>query len=69
MFLVAWQGIVVKSPVQWPNNKGFSFSCWLRLEDIPETGIMGLFSFFTDTGKGCLAMVAKDMLIFEVHME
>ncbi|THU62740.1 hypothetical protein C4D60_Mb01t08320 [Musa balbisiana] len=58
-------GIVVKSPVQWPNNKGFSFSCWLRLEDIPENGIMGLFSFFTDTGKGCLAMVAKDMLIFE----
>ncbi|CAL9114662.1 unnamed protein product [Musa textilis] len=58
-------GIVVKSPLQWPNNKGFSFSCWLRLEDIPENGIMGLFSFLTDTGKGCLAMVAKDMLIFE----
>lgn len=27
---------------------------------------MGLFSFFTENGKGCLAMLAKGTLIFEV---
>ncbi|XP_042456540.1 BEACH domain-containing protein B isoform X2 [Zingiber officinale] len=58
-------GILIKSPVQWPNNKGFSFSCWLRLEDIPDNSAVGLFSFLTDSKKGCLAMLAKDMLFFE----
>ncbi len=28
--------------------------------------MMGLFSFFTESGKGCLAMLGKDALIFEV---
>ncbi|XP_038974909.1 BEACH domain-containing protein B isoform X2 [Phoenix dactylifera] len=58
-------GIVIKTPVQWPYNKGFSFSCWLRIEDFHESGIMGLFSFLTDNGRGCLAMLDKGMLIFE----
>lgn len=58
-------GIVIKSPLQWPYSKGFSFSCWLRIEDFPKSGIMGLFSFLTDIGRGCQAMLGKDMLIFE----
>nr|CAD1832089.1 unnamed protein product [Ananas comosus var. bracteatus] len=58
-------GIVIKTPVQWPYNKGFSFSCWLRVENFPENGIMGLFSFFTDNGRGCLAMLGKGTLVFE----
>ena len=52
--------------MQWPLNKGFSFSCWLRVENFPRSGTMGLFSFLTDNGKGCLAVVAKDKLIYEV---
>ncbi|XP_073008552.1 BEACH domain-containing protein B isoform X1 [Typha latifolia] len=58
-------GIVIKTPVQWPYNKGFSFSCWLRVENFPENGIMGLFSFFTDNGRGCLAMLGRGKLVFE----
>ncbi|KAJ4757798.1 BEACH domain-containing protein B [Rhynchospora pubera] len=58
-------GIEIKTPIQWPYNRGFSFSCWLRVENFPDRGIMGLFSFFTDNGKGCLAMLAKGTLIFE----
>lgn len=27
---------------------------------------MGLFSFFTENGKGCLAMLGKNTLIYEV---
>lgn len=27
---------------------------------------MGLFSFLTENGKGCMAVVAKDKLIYEV---
>lgn len=29
---------------------------------------MGLFSFLTENGKGCLAVVAKDKLIYEVKV-
>ncbi|TVU00170.1 hypothetical protein EJB05_54428 [Eragrostis curvula] len=58
-------GIEIKSPVQWPYNKGLSFCCWLRVEDFPENGMMGLFSFFTENGKGCLAMLGKNTLIYE----
>lgn len=57
---------MIKTPLQWPYNKGFSFSCWLRIEDFPESVMMGLFSFLTDNGRGCLAMLGKGMLIFEV---
>lgn len=60
------QGIEIKSPVQWPYNKGLSFCCWLRVENFPEKGMMGLFSFFTENGKGCLAMLGKNTLIYEV---
>uniref|UniRef100_A0A0E0E5B8 BEACH domain-containing protein n=1 Tax=Oryza meridionalis TaxID=40149 RepID=A0A0E0E5B8_9ORYZ len=45
-------GIKIKSPFQWPYNRGLSFSCWLRVENFPENGMMGLFSFFTEDGKG-----------------
>lgn len=58
-------GIVIKSPFQWPYNKGFSFTCWIRVEDFPENGMMGLFCFLTDNGRGCLAMLGKEKLIFE----
>ncbi|EEE56359.1 hypothetical protein OsJ_05488 [Oryza sativa Japonica Group] len=58
-------GIEIKSPVQWPYNKGLSFCCWLRVESFLENSMMGLFSFFTESGKGCLAMLGKDALIFE----
>uniref|UniRef100_J3L9U4 BEACH domain-containing protein n=2 Tax=Oryza brachyantha TaxID=4533 RepID=J3L9U4_ORYBR len=58
-------GIEIKSPAQWPYNRGLSFCCWLRVESFPENSMMGLFSFFTENGKGCLAMLGKDTLIYE----
>ncbi|PKA52227.1 hypothetical protein AXF42_Ash010123 [Apostasia shenzhenica] len=36
-----------------------------RVEDFTENGVMGLFSFLTDNGRGCLAMLGQDRLIFE----
>ncbi|XP_065880379.1 BEACH domain-containing protein B isoform X2 [Euphorbia lathyris] len=58
-------GIAIKTPIQWPLNKGFSFSCWLRVENFPRNGTMGLFSFLTENGKGCLAVLGKDRLVYE----
>ncbi|GAV66852.1 WD40 domain-containing protein/Beach domain-containing protein/Laminin_G_3 domain-containing protein [Cephalotus follicularis] len=58
-------GIIIKTPVQWPVNKGFSFSCWLRVENFHRSGPMGLFSFLTENGRGCVAVLAKDKLIYE----
>ncbi|XP_076899562.1 BEACH domain-containing protein B isoform X2 [Bidens hawaiensis] len=58
-------GIIINSPVQWPNYKGFSFSCWLRVESFPTSGRMGLFSFLSESKKGCLAVLTKDRLLFE----
>lgn len=58
-------GIVIEKPLQWPNVKGFSFLCWLRVGDFPENGTIGLFSFLTDNGKGCTAVLGKDTLILE----
>ncbi|KAK7353018.1 hypothetical protein VNO80_18450 [Phaseolus coccineus] len=58
-------GIMLKTPLQWPLNKGFSFSCWLRIENFPRNGAMGLFSFLSENGKGCLAVLAKEKLTFE----
>ncbi|XP_059637635.1 BEACH domain-containing protein B [Cornus florida] len=58
-------GIIIKTPVQWPLYKGFSFSCWLRIENFPRTGTMSLFSFLTENGRGCLAVLAKDKLTYE----
>lgn len=61
------QGILIKTPVQWPLNKGFSFTCWLRVESFPRGGgTMGLFSFLTESGRGCLGVLGKDKLIYEV---
>ncbi|KAL3514285.1 hypothetical protein ACH5RR_027002, partial [Cinchona calisaya] len=58
-------GVMIRTPVQWPLNKGFSFSCWLRVESFPRSGPMGLFSFLTESGRGCFAVLAKDVLIYE----
>lgn len=58
-------GIIIRTPVQWPLNKGFSFSCWLRVENFPRSGTMGLFSFLTENGRGCVAVIAKDKLTYE----
>ncbi|GER40247.1 WD40 and Beach domain-containing protein [Striga asiatica] len=58
-------GISIKTPVQWPVNKGFSFTCWLRVESFPQSGSMGLFSFLTENGRGCYAALLKDKLIYE----
>ncbi|XP_077215298.1 binding protein isoform X2 [Tasmannia lanceolata] len=60
-----YSGIIIKTPVQWPYNKGFSFSCWVRVENFPENGMMGLFSFLTENGRGCSGMVGRDKLVFE----
>lgn len=65
--ILSLQGILIKTPVQLPLYKGFSFSCWLRVENFPETGTMGLFSFLTENGRGCLAALAKDKLFYEVR--
>ncbi|CAK9186583.1 unnamed protein product [Ilex paraguariensis] len=59
------QGVTIRTPMQWPLNKGFSFSCWLRIENFPKSGTMGLFNFLTENGRGCLAVLAKDRLIYE----
>jgi len=59
---------VLEKPVQWPYNKGFSFSCWLRVGDFPENGMMGLFSFLTDNGRGCVAVLGKNMVVFVVGL-
>ncbi|KAK4359154.1 hypothetical protein RND71_021383 [Anisodus tanguticus] len=59
-------GILIKTPVQWPLNKGFSFTCWLRVESFPRGGgTMGLFSFLTESGRGCIGVLGKDKLIYE----
>ncbi|BFG19464.1 hypothetical protein CerSpe_057380 [Prunus speciosa] len=58
-------GIIIKTPVQWPLNKGFSFSCWLRVENFPRSGKMGLFNFLAENGRGCMAALAKDKLLYE----
>ncbi|KAK4792509.1 hypothetical protein SAY86_022944 [Trapa natans] len=58
-------GIKIKTPIQWPLSKGFSFSCWLRVENFPRNGTMSLFSFLTDDGRGCMAFLSNDWLIYE----
>ncbi|GMI77267.1 hypothetical protein HRI_001396000 [Hibiscus trionum] len=58
-------GIIIKTPVHWPLYKGFSFSCWLRVENFPGNGTMGLFKFLTENGRGCLASIAEDKLVYE----
>lgn len=60
------QGIKISTPIQWPLNRGFSFSCWLRIESLPRNGAVNLFSFLSENGRGCLAMVSKDKILYEV---
>ncbi|RDY05943.1 BEACH domain-containing protein B, partial [Mucuna pruriens] len=62
-------GIILKTPLQWPLYKGFSFSCWLRIENFPRNGAMGLFSFLTENGRGAMAVLAKEKLTYEVGNE
>ncbi|KAL2652898.1 hypothetical protein R1flu_021026 [Riccia fluitans] len=65
-------GIVVTTPLRWPSNKGFSFSCWIRVQSYPphkdenvDDSLVGLFSFLSENGKGCTALLHEDHLIFE----
>ncbi|CAL4966889.1 unnamed protein product [Urochloa decumbens] len=58
-------GIEIKSPFLWPYNRGLSFSCWLRVENFPDNGMMGLFSFFTEDGKGCSVVLNRSALVYE----
>ncbi|KAG9149664.1 hypothetical protein Leryth_017584 [Lithospermum erythrorhizon] len=62
-------GVIISTPIQWPLNKGYSFTCWLRVENFPASGPMGLFSFLTENGKGCFAVLAKDKLIYESYYQ
>ncbi|CAN8244848.1 unnamed protein product [Cochlearia groenlandica] len=57
-------GIVIRTPVQWPVNKGFSFCCWLRVEQFSGDGKMGIFSFMSKNGKGCFAAIGNDGLAY-----
>uniref|UniRef100_K3Y3D9 Neurobeachin alpha-solenoid region domain-containing protein n=1 Tax=Setaria italica TaxID=4555 RepID=K3Y3D9_SETIT len=59
-------GIEIKSPFLRPYNRGLSFSCWLRVENFPDNGMMGLFSFSTEDGKGCSAVLNRSALVYEV---
>ncbi|KAL3684694.1 hypothetical protein R1sor_002716 [Riccia sorocarpa] len=66
------QGIVVTTPLRWPSNRGFSFSCWIRVQSYPphkdesvDDSLVGLFSFLSENGKGCTALLHEDHLIFE----
>lgn len=65
-------GIVVTTPLRWPTNRGYSFCCWARVESFPplssqraEDGMMGLFSFLSEAGKGCTALLCDDQLTVE----
>ncbi|KAI4388687.1 hypothetical protein MLD38_000993 [Melastoma candidum] len=58
-------GIKISTPILWPLNRGFSFSCWLRIESFRSNGAASLFSFLSDNGRGCLAMVSKDKILYE----
>lgn len=65
-------GIRVTTPMRWPTNRGFSFCCWVRVESFPplssiraEDGMMGLFSFLSEGGKGCTALLCDDQLTVE----
>ncbi|XP_039804100.1 BEACH domain-containing protein B-like isoform X5 [Panicum virgatum] len=58
-------GIEIKSSFLWPYSRGLSFSCWLRVENFPDNGMMGLFSFFTEDGKGCSAVLNRSALVYE----
>jgi len=63
---IVGQGIILRTPLQWPQYKGFTFSCWLRVESFPGCGIMGLFAFLSESWRGCFSLLAKDKLIYEV---
>lgn len=67
------QGIVVTSPLRWPSTRGFSFCTWVRVESFPvggspkaPEGMMGIFSFLSESGKGCTATISSDQLVVEV---
>lgn len=61
------------SPLRWPSTRGFSFCAWARVESFPvgsspkaPEGMMGLFSFLSESGKGCSATISSDQLVVEV---
>eukprot|EP00897_Mesotaenium_endlicherianum_P007795 jgi/Mesen1/7043/ME000369S06370 len=72
-------GIELSLPITFPTARGYSFCCWMRAESLPpaapndagagEQGVheyahaLGLFSLFTDFGKGCSAFLLPRHLI------
>lgn len=66
---------MVTSPLRWPSNRGFSFCAWARVESFPtsssqrpEEDMMSLFSFLSESGKGCTASLVHDQLVVEVFI-
>ncbi|CAK9883045.1 unnamed protein product [Sphagnum jensenii] len=65
-------GIAVRMRSRRPSNRGYSFCCWARVENFPllssrgaEEGRMSLYSFSSESGKGCTLLLCNDQLIFE----
>ncbi|CAK9237200.1 unnamed protein product [Sphagnum troendelagicum] len=65
-------GIAVRMRSRRPSNRGYSFCCWARVENFPllssrgaEEGRMSLYSFSSESGKGCTLLLCNDQLIVE----
>lgn len=65
-------GIAVRMRSRRPSNRGYSFCCWVRVENFPllssrgaEEGRMTLYSFSSESGKGCTLLLCNDQLVVE----
>jgi len=65
-------GIAVRMRSRRPSNRGYSFCCWARVENFPllssrgaEEGRMTLYSFSSESGKGCTLLLCNDQLVVE----
>ncbi|CAK9279032.1 unnamed protein product [Sphagnum jensenii] len=65
-------GIAVRMRSWRPSNRGYSFCCWARVENFPllssrgaEEGRMSLYSFSSESGKGCTLLLCNDQLVVE----
>jgi hypothetical protein len=65
-------GIAVRMRSRRPSNRGYSFCCWARVENFPllssrgaEEGRMSLYSFSSESGKGCTLLLCNDQLVVE----
>ncbi|MCO5595749.1 hypothetical protein L7F22_049797 [Adiantum nelumboides] len=65
-------GIMITTPLRLSSLKGFTFSCWMRIESFPsmegaaKESLMGLFTFLTESGKGFNAMIGRKCLVVQV---